>query len=150
MRMTDGISFSLSSSCLSNKGLIEGAGLRQEETAGQAELERRMRGTKRRSPDGVPHVESVQRLRPVGAPSRQADEGWQPIRDVDELVAGGSRLLQQRAGDESYAADPSFPQRPLPPSQRPVAPTVQRLTAVICPTSRRGDLKSVNCEAAQV
>lgn len=139
MRMTDGISFSLSSSCLGNKGLIEGAGLQQEETAGQAEVERRTRGTKRRSPDGVPHVESIQRLRPVGAPSSQADEGWQPIRDVDELAADGSWLLQQRAGDESYAADPSFPQRPLPPTQRPVAPTVQRLTAVICPTSRQDE-----------
>lgn len=83
------------------------------------------------SPDGVPHVEPVQRLRAVGAPSCQAHKCWQPIRYVDELVADRPRLLQQRAGDEPDSPDPSFPQGPLPSSQWPVASTGQRLTSVI-------------------
>lgn len=175
VRMTDGISFSLSSHCHSNKGLIEGAGAPARKKAlgqggRQEELEREHRGTDRKeaqregslsqlqellsltgrpaspppgrlhpphlsSPDGVPHVETVQWLRAVGAPSRQTDESWQPVRDVDQLVADAPRLLQQRAGDEPDSPDPSFPQRPLPPSQWPVAATGQRLTSVICPTT---------------
>ncbi len=88
------------------------------------------------SPDRVPHVESIQRLCAVGAPSCQANKCWQPIGHVDEFVADGPRLLQQRARDKSNCPDPSFPQWPLPPSQWPVASTAQRLTSVVCQTTR--------------
>lgn len=141
-RMTDGISFSLSSHCHSNKGLIEGAGaptrkrrwVREtgrgswsESTWGKDRKEAQREGSLSNSraaithavnsgrgltrhpgntpgplktvrqpgsPDRVPHVESVQWLCAVGAPSGQADECWQPVGDVDELVADGPGLLQ--------------------------------------------------------
>ncbi len=162
VRMTDGISFSLSSHCHSNKGLIEGAGaptrkrLWVRET-GRGSWSRSTWGKDRReaqregslsnsragiahdvnsghrptcrprhilsssprsvktvrqpsSPDRVPHVESIQRLCAVGAPSCQANKCWQPIGHVDEFVADGPRLLQQRARDKSNCPDPSFPQ----------------------------------------
>lgn len=87
--------------------------------------------TPRRSPDRVPHVEPVQRPGAADVPPRQADEGRQPVGDVDEFPADGPGSLQQRAGDEPDPPDPSLPQRPLPPAQGPVAAARQRLTAVI-------------------
>lgn len=87
------------------------------------------------SPDGVPHVESVQRLRAVGAPPRQAHQCRQPVGDVHQLVVYGPGFVQQRAGDKSDSTDASFPQRPLPPSQWPVAAARQRLASVVCRTT---------------
>lgn len=135
MRMTDGISSSLSSHRPGNKGLIEGA---EAPTRKRRCFFFSQRGTERGpavekkkkkspvsppddSPDGVPHVEAIQRLGAAGAPSGQTHQRWQPVGDVHELVADDPRPLQQRAGHERDSPDPSFPQRPLPPSQRPVA-----------------------------
>lgn len=60
-------------------------------------------------PDCVPHVEAIQRLGTIGAPSCQTHQRWQPVRDVDEFAADGPGVLQQRAGHESNSPDPSFP-----------------------------------------
>ena len=131
VRMTDGISFSLSSHRLSNKGLIEVVGAPPEAQREGSRAAVSQAVNTLRSPDAVPHVEAVQRLRAIGAPSRQAHKCRQPVGHVDELAADRPGSLQQRAGDEADPPDASFPQGLLPASQRPVAPTSQRLTAVI-------------------
>lgn len=142
MRMTDGISSSLSSHRPGNKGLIEGAEaptrkrrwvffLRGGGVGGSQRGTARGPAVKKKkkspvsppddSPDGVPHVEAVQRLGAAGAPSGQTHQRRQPVGDMHELAADAPRPLQQRAGHERDSPDPAFPQRPLPPSQRPVA-----------------------------
>lgn len=50
--------------------------------------------TRPSSPDRVPHIEAVQRLRACGVSSCQANKCRQPVGDVDELTVHGTRLFQ--------------------------------------------------------
>lgn len=85
-------------------------------------------------PDGLPHVETVQRLGATGLHPRQPRERGQPVGDVQELPTLDALPLQQRAGHEAHTADAAFPQAPLPPAQGPVVAPGQGLPTVICKT----------------
>ena len=82
-------------------------------------------------PDGVPHIEAIQRLGAICAAPGQLHQGGQPVRNVDELPGLHALPFQQGAGHKAHPSHASLPQAPLSSSEGPVIAPCQSLSAVI-------------------